>query len=432
MTRRPVFTAAVALAASLASLPAAQAASVSCSPAPSAPAGYQVKAVHADQVTPPASTPAIAVMDSGVADVPELQGRLRPGYDVAGGDQNTGDIDGHGTAVAAIAAAAPGGVRGVSPTSPIIPIKIFDDAGNSTPEDFVVAIERAVAAKAGVINISASAPVADVDPAATRAVEDAIYAAVSLGIPVIAASGNDSGGSIGAPAAYPHVIAVGATDESGNPALFSNTGRELDLVAPGANIVTAAPRVLCSSGYGSVSGTSFAAPAVAGAAALLLAKHPDLDVSQVTDMLRLRGVRNPAPEWSLGFGFGLLDVFASVEAPVPSPDQPEVNDTIRWAKLQPPALTLAKRSRTLFARIAPHIDPVDVYQVRLRANDRLRVRLQQPAGTRLKLSFGAKTLSPRPGRSFSVKVRKAGAYYVGVAIQQSPDAGSGYALTLKR
>ena len=388
--------------------------------------------MHADQANVTAPVKAIAVLDSGVAQVPELGGRLRPGYNVATGDQNTGDIDGHGTAVASIAAAAAGGVRGVAPTSQIIPIKIFDDRGNSTPEDFVAGIERAVAANAAVINVSASVATSDVDVASAREVQFAIDAAVSLGIPVIAATGNEGASSLGAPAAYPHVIAVGATDESGAPAPFSNLGSGLDLVAPGANIVTAAPSALCSSGYGKVTGTSFAAPAVAGAAALLLAKHPDLDVDQITDMLRLRGVRSPAPPWSSSTGFGMLDVAAALDAPVPSADAPEVNDDIGWAKQQPPALVAPKRSKTVFARISPHTDPSDVYRVKLLKGDQLKVRLQQPSGTRLKLAFGAKKLVAKPGTSFTQKVKKSGTYFVGLTIRQSPPAGTGYALTLKR
>src|SRR3954454_897309 len=219
----------------------ASGASVECTSKPSDPGGYQVAAVHGDKIVVPASAPAIAVLDSGVAAVPELQGRLRQGFNVATGGQNTNDIDGHGTAVASVAAAAAGGVRGVSPTTPIVPIKIFDDAGNSTPEGFVAGIERAVAANAGVINVSATAAPGDVDAATARSVKEAIYAAISLGIPVIAASGNEGAGALDVPAAYPHVIAVGAADAAGAPAPFSNTGRRLDLLAPGADLVTAAP-----------------------------------------------------------------------------------------------------------------------------------------------------------------------------------------------
>src|SRR4051794_463404 len=129
---------------------------VACVPQPGLANAPWLSAVKADRVSVPASAPAIAVLDSGVANVPELSGRVRSGYNVVSGDRNTNDIDGHGTAVAAIAAGATG-IRGVSPSSPIIPIKIFDDRGQATPEDFIAGIERAVAARASVINISAEA-----------------------------------------------------------------------------------------------------------------------------------------------------------------------------------------------------------------------------------------------------------------------------------
>jgi subtilisin family serine protease len=367
-----------------------------------------------------------------VANVPELSGRLRTGYDVTSGDQNASDADGHGTAVASIAAAAAGGVRGVSPTSPIIPIRIFDSRGESTPDGFVAGIAHAVDTNAGVINVSASAAPADIDPASAANVKDAIYAAVSLGIPVVAATGNEGTSTVGVPAAYPHVIAVGATDASGAPAPFSNTGSALDLVAPGSNLTTAAPSAICSSGYATATGTSFAAPIAAGAAALLLARHPGLDPGRLADMLRLRGVRSPAPGWNSSSGFGMLDVAAALAAPVPPADQPEVNDDIKWAKLQRPTLAAPKRSRTIAGRIEPHMDPADVYRLALKKGDRLRVRLQQAAGTQLRLAFGATKLASRGGTSFSQKIKKTGSYFVGLSIRQAPPAGSGYTLTLKR
>jgi subtilisin family serine protease len=413
-------------------VPGASAISVSCSEKPLTPLGYGVTAVHADQVQVPASTPPIAVLDTGVAGVAELTGRVRAGYNVTNGSANTNDIDGHGTAVASIAAAAAGGVRGISPTSPVIPIKVFDDRGQSAPEDLIAAIQRAISLKAGVINISASALPSDIDPADGKRLKYAINAAVSLGIPVIAASGNEGAGTLDIPAAYPHVIAVCATDSQGGPASFSNSGGGLDLVAPGEEIAVAAPPNLCSTGYATVTGTSFAAPAVAGAAALLLAKNPDLDAGQVADMLRLRGVRSPAPDWTLETGFGLLDVAASVNGPVPSADQPEVNDDIGWAKLQPAVLSGSKKSRAVFARIAPHIDPVDVYRMKLKKGDRLRAALKAPSGVKLRLSFGKKSLARKKGSRFETRIRAAGTYFVGVSIQKSPDAGTGYSLALSR
>ena len=433
MPRRP-FVLAACLSVSVAAVlvPGASAISVSCADRPDATASYGVTTVHADQVQVPATTPPIAVLDTGIADVPELRGRIRAGYNVTNDSPNTNDIDGHGTAVASIAAATAGGLRGISPTSPVIPIKVFDDRGESAPEDLVAAIQRAISLKAGVINISASALPSDIDAESAKTLKYAINAAVSLGIPVVAASGNEGAGTLDIPAAYPHVIAVGATDVSGAPASFSNSGGGLDLVAPGEEIAVAAPSALCSTGYGTVTGTSFAAPAVAGTAALLLAKDPNLDVGQIADILRLRGIRNPAPAWSLERGFGMLDVAASLNAPVPSADQPEVNDDIGWAKLQPAVLSGTKRSRTVFARIAPHLDPVDVYRMKLKKGERLQVSLKAPAGVKLRLSFGTKSLARRKSPRFSERIRAAGTYYVGVSIQKSPDAGAGYILSLSR
>jgi subtilisin family serine protease len=379
--------------------------------------------VHADQIEVPATTPPIAILDSGISDVPELHDRLRPGYNVTNRSANTNDIDGHGTAVAAVAAAS-GDVRGVSPTSPIIPIKIFDDRGESTAEDFIAGIERAIALGAGVINVSGAGSAADVDPATRRAVQDAIFKAVSKGIPVIAPTGNEGGTRLDVPATYSHVIAVGATDESGAPASFSNSGSGIDLVAPGAAITTSAPSFLCASGYGTVSGTSFSAPAVAGAAALLLQLHPGLDPLQLADMLRLHGLRTPAPGWSIDTGFGMLDVAAALAAPVPPADQPEVDDTVSWANTHAPVLTASKRSRTLTGRVATHSDPADVFRVQLKKGDRFRATLQG-AGTTL--SFGDRSRRLKQGR-----IQRSGTYYVTVAAQANVPAGADYKLTLRR
>jgi hypothetical protein len=78
------------------------------------------------------------------------------------------------------------------------------------------------------------------------------------------------------------------------------------------------------------------------------------------------------------------------------------------------------------------MDPADVYRVRLKKGDHLQVRLQEPAGTRLRLSFGATKLAAKRGTSFSQKIKTSGTYFVGVTIQQAPPAGAGYALTLRR
>lgn len=400
---------------------------IQCGPKPDNPVGYQVRTVGADRVQPPPTTPPIAVLDTGVAEVPELRGRLRPGFDATTGGKNTDDTDGHGTGVATVAAGQAEGVRGISPTSPVIPIKIFGRGGETKPSWVVTAIRKAVSLGARVINISAAGE-PGTDRAADRMISEAINDAVSKGVIVVAPSGNEGVGYLDVPATYPHVIAVGGTDESNQPASFSNRGPGLDLVAPGENLYTAAPRSVCPSGYSFVRGTSFSAPAVAGAAALLLQAHPDLDSSQATNMLRLHG--SFAPAWTPAFGFGMLDLPAVLAAPVPPADAPEIDDTVAWAKRHPLVLRRYARNATVRAQVAPYSDPSDVFRVALRKGARLKATLSART-LRVSIRSASRTLAKGRGGA-SAKAPRAGDYYVTVAAPKTPVVGVAYTLTLKR
>ena len=407
-------------------------ATVQCVPRPADPVGYQVSAVRADQVKPPATTPPIAVLDSGVSDVPELAGRLRRGANVTGGTR-TDDLDGHGTAVATVAAGQAGGVRGVSPTSPVIPITILDQRGSTSVDWITEGIKRALSLGAGVINISVSGLANAAPPRENRRLQHAIDRAVTKGVPVIVPSGNEGISELDIPARDAHVIAVGATDESNVRAPFSNSGFGLDLVAPGVGIVSAAPPVICGSGYASVEGTSFSAPAVAGAAALLKAAHPAIDTTQLIDMLRLHGLRSAPPAWNPDTGFGLLDVPAVLAAPLPPRDAPEVDDHVAWAKLRPPVLTLSRRSVTVNARVATHTDPADFFRVRLKKGDRFRATLSSP-GASLRLGFrnATKVIKTAKAGKLAMRIARTGTYYVSVRVVRTPPAGADYTLKLRR
>jgi subtilisin family serine protease len=430
--------ASAALAAgSLALAPAASGAG--CAPKPESPVGYQVSAVGADRIEPPATTPPIAILDSGIGDVPELAGRVRPGLNVVTGGQNVNDLDGHGTAVATIAAGQAGGVRGVSPSSPVIPIKILDARGETSAPDVIAGIDAAVSRGAKVNNISAAAP-AGKPTADDRRVLTAVERAVSKGVVVVAPSGNEGKPGIDIPAIYPHVLAVGATDESGVAAPFSNTGSGLDLVAPGANISTAAPSFICSTGYALMTGTSFAVPAVAGAAALVQAARPELDATQTADVLRLaRGTT-----WSRALGFGLLDVPAAIAAPAPPAQPTEVDDDVYWVKRAPVRLSAARRRATIDSAVAIHTDPADVYRLKLRRGDRLSAAVRaQGASLRLGL-WRAQTGSfditdgktehriAAGSRLRGVRIRRGGVYYVSVSAVKTLPQGARYSLTLSR
>lgn len=386
--------------------------------------------MKADAVPAVPSTPPIAVLDSGVADVPELSNRLRTGYDATTGGQNTNDTDGHGTAVASVAAASAGGVRGISPSSPIIPIKIFDARGESRAEWVIAGIKRAIALHAGVINLSAAGPSDNVDPVADRGVQDAVFQAVTRGIPVIAPTGNEGAGKLDIPAVYPHVIAVAGTDEGGSRAEYSNAGPGTDLAAPGDMLTTAAPSFLCASGYSLSTGTSFAAPIVSAATALLLQEHPQLDVGQVTDMLRLRGLQRAS--WTPSLGFGLLDIPSALAAPVPAADAPEVNDTVAWAKLHAPVLTTTRSNVTIKARIETQQDPADVYRVRLKKHDVVQIGKARVAGGSARLTVALMNARRRLAGPGKYRIRRAGTYYVRVVASRTPPAGSDYSLSLSR
>jgi len=206
----------------------------------------------------------VAVIDSGVAaSHPDLAGKLLPGYDYLHRDSEPDDEVGHGTAVAGIIAAAADsqGITGGAPGVRLLPLKVGDQSGASSlliAEAIYGAIERG----AQVINLSLGADT----PSAT--LERAIEQAYDQGIVVVAAAGNTPD-AVTFPASYPEVIAVGgATADGKRLASFSSRLTRVDLIAPAENVLTTSwdgqepdwePRT----------GTSFAAPIVSAAAALV-------------------------------------------------------------------------------------------------------------------------------------------------------------------
>jgi subtilisin family serine protease len=450
VTAGALATAAIAIAVALGafqsgpSAPAvwrAQADGVQCTDKPDSPNGYAVTAVGADRAQTPGTTPPIAILDSGVAQVPELAGRIRTGFNVSSGGQATPDNDGHGTAVATIAAGQAGGVRGVSPTSPVIPIKTLNARGETSADDVVRGIAEAIKRGAKVINISAAGPVGPLT-ADDRNVMTAIESAVSKRIVVVAPAGNEGVGSLDVPASYPHVVAVGATDASGLRSSFSNTGSGLDLVAPGDSVVTASPTFICSSGYVLVSGTSFSAPAVSGAAALLQAANPKLDASQVADMVRLHASGSSPPVWNADLGFGLLNIPSVLAAPIPRAQPTEVDDDVFWVKRRPFQLSPRRPRVTIRGRVAPRVDPADVYRVQLLAGETITavaspaavgVSLWSPKTGSFEITSGGRASLVRraKGRLTGVRAVKGGTYYVAVTPAGEP-AGTDYTLVLSR
>lgn len=225
-------------------------------PAIGAPAAWAALPAAAPPVT-------VAVIDSGIcADHPDLAGRVLPGWDFVENDADPQDPFGHGCAVAGVIAAAhdSAGMAGVAPHARILPLRVLDAQGTGVYSNVAAAITQAADLGAQIINLSlgGSSP--------STVLADAVDYAVARGVTVIAAAGN-TGGSVLYPAALAPVVAVAAVDPNLQRSSFSSYGPEIDLYAPGRDILTTRP----GGAYAALSGTSFAAPQVAGVAALELA-----------------------------------------------------------------------------------------------------------------------------------------------------------------
>ncbi|MEU2167969.1 type VII secretion-associated serine protease mycosin [Micromonospora chersina] len=322
-TARPALAVLVTLlVAGFPPAPAAARAPSACAapPAPARPVAEQPwpQQRYAPDRLAPLATGAgvvVAVVDSGVdRSHPQLAGRVLDGVDFLdpGGD-GTRDCAGHGTGVASIIAAAPRpGVafRGLAPDARILPVRVSEqqvvegrESGRTVgAADFARAIRWAVDHDADVLNLSV---VLYADDPAVRA---AVAYAVRRDVVVVAAAGNlhDSGDPRPYPAAYDGVLGVGAIGADGTRAAFSQTGPYVDLVAPGGDVLMAAPR----QGHHRAEGTSYAAPFVAGTAALLRQYRPELDAAEVAR--RIVASADPAPGRADGYGAGVLNPYRAV------------------------------------------------------------------------------------------------------------------------
>ena len=433
---------------------AAAAEDTSCSGAPGSSNVDLLKDVGDDQVQPPSSTRPIAILDSGIDQrLPEFAGRIRDPANVINGSADVSDSDGHGTAVAGMAASSATLVRGISPTSPIIPIKVLRSDGSTTAADLIAGIGRAVADGAGVINISAASPLAGIPALDNRVVQMAIDQAVSRNAIVVTASGNEGSAAPDVPAVYPHLLSVGATSLSDRHALCSNTGRTVDLSAPGVEVTEPAPTAVCPSGFQTVSGTSFAAPAVAGAAALVGQQRPGLRSAQLSYLLA-RGARQVTGSgWSPLTGFGVLNVAAALAAPAPPPMSSEVDDDIYWltgsrAAGKSPAIGKARGKRAVVRGLLDTLrNPADVFRVKLRRGERVALSVAAAPGGRLQAEIwdpraGPFSVRDQPRRhlvaartasggfSLHAVATRAGTYFVSLRSRSNPPGGSAYSLAI--
>jgi serine protease len=312
-------------------------------PAINAPYEWQFAATHMDRaLNLSQGSPMIltCTIDSGVADVPDLAGKIDGRWSFVGQSQtpvsgsNGTDVEGHGTAVASLIAANNDDGFGMAGFGGATHVVTFRD---DVLADVTIALALAKLTRLGcrIVNMSLGGP----DPL-SPILKDALDRTSAAGVLIVAAAGNDSADSVSYPAAdlqpaggAPSLgLAVGSSDFAGKTSSFSNTGQNLSLLAPGdyddgcSGVLAAIPSTskmfdgTCypmlagdrGSRYASVAGTSFSAPEVAGVAALVWAARPDLDSSKVTEIIKL-SARREGETWTPQRGFGVLDAAAALE-----------------------------------------------------------------------------------------------------------------------
>lgn len=350
--------------------------------------------VHVDTLTPPGPGMPVTLVDTGVSfGHQEFAGRQNL---IALNEQQPQPLGGvHGTAVASVVGAPQNGVGlvGIYPQSIIRSYDASLGDGTQLPASEIAnGIVAAATAGKSVINLSLGGP--EDDPA----IDSAILRAVRGGSLVVAASGNSGtqGNWLTYPAADPHVFTVAATTQTDQVASFSTESPYVDIAAPGVGIPVASA---LDNSYQSEDGTSFASPLVAGAAAWLWTVRPDLDASQVAEILRESARDVGPPGYDTATGYGILDVQAALDWPTPLPDTPEPNDTIATATV---ATTRARPAGTIAGRIEAHEDPLDVLRIWLPAKRQVAMKASSPGGVAVDLGGINRT-----GKTFTAALRNA-------------------------
>ena len=298
---------------------------------------WQFAAAHEDTVPDSvlraASTVTIAVIDTG-ADLaaPDIAAKSPVTFGQRSQSSDVRDSAGHGTFVSALAAGSVTngeGIAGFGGDAKLMIVKAGAGDGSLTDADEAAAIAYAVDHGARIINLSYGGTTT------TAAEKNAIDYAAAHGVLVVAAVGNNH--LLGNPVFYPAALlqpvgsnglggiglAVAASTDSGERASFSNTGTYVSLAAPGDGVFSAVssfapqsayPRVPLPGStrglYGYGSGTSFAAPEVAGVAALVMAANPLLGATDVARVLKESASGEGV--WTQELGFGVIDAAAAV------------------------------------------------------------------------------------------------------------------------
>jgi len=281
------------------------------------------------------------------------------GYDFVSDDFFPEDVYGHGTHVAGTLAAASNGfgVVGVAPNAQIVALRVLDDNGQGTASRIIEALQW-------IQNYNAAHPDSPIritnNSYGTGSNSTQLGAAfdvlASSGVLHIGSAGNEgspagNGNNVGYPARYASVVAVAAIDKNNQRAIFSSTGADVEIAAPGVSVLstwkdgvnTAGPQPFSFEGYAgeyfiAASGTSMASPHVAGVAALLMASDPSYTAETVRIKMNQTALDLGASGKDKQYGYGLVDASSALGiAPVtnrPPVAYDQTVDTIQYTSVE--------------------------------------------------------------------------------------------------
>ncbi len=345
---------------------------------PLVPTQWWRAAVGADRVDPPGPGKPITVVDSGL-DITHPEFASRPNTILLNRQTVVEEEEDHGTEVSSVIG-APNNGFGIVGVYPEAILQVWDASpfGILNEGAAIQGIVEAARRGPGVINLSFGGE--DKDPL----LEEAVTFAFRSGSLVVAAAGNEGleGSPTGYPAAYPHVLTVGATNENGRVAAFSTLAPTVDLAAPGVRIPVAEPLEQDPSGYIQVPGTSFSSPLVAGAAAWVWTTRPGLDNTQLFELMRRSASDIGEPGFDQASGYGQLDIPAALDLRTPLRDPHEPNESANEIEPRgafptgtPPLTSPGHAAGSISARVDRSDDPLDLYRAWVPAGQLVRARV---------------------------------------------------------
>ena len=245
----------------------------------------------------------VGICDTGVDfNHPDIKPNYKFGTSFVPTESTAMDFNGHGTHCAGTVAAAinGSGVVGVAPEAYLYGIKVLSKTGAGNWSWLIAGIDWAINKKGlNILSMSLGGS------GAPNALKNMCNAAWNKGVLLIAAAGNAGPGAntVGFPAQYDSVVAVSAVDTANAIPNFSSRGPQVELCAPGVNVLSTIP----GGGYGTNSGTSMACPHVAGAAALAWGAHRYADNKTIRRLLAWRADNLGIPGRDVLFGYGRVD-----------------------------------------------------------------------------------------------------------------------------